>query len=76
MTKIPISFHKPEDIIRFVDIVNHYDYTIQLVSGNSVVDAKSIIGAFTVGSADDLKVQVQDRECQDLLENLAEYVCE
>ncbi|MDY3919452.1 MAG: HPr family phosphocarrier protein [Candidatus Limivivens sp.] len=75
MTNIPVKFHKPEDIIRFVNIVNHFDYHVNLTSEGSVLDAKSIISAFSLSTADNVELQVHAVDCSDLLEELSEYIC-
>ena len=37
-----------EDVKKFVNIVSAYDFNIELVSGRYVVDAKSIMGIFSL----------------------------
>lgn len=46
MPNVPVKFNKADDIIRFVNIVNHFDYHVNLTSGGSCLGAKSIISAF------------------------------
>lgn len=76
MPSIPVKFNKPEDIIRFVNIVNHFDYHVNLTSEGSVLDAKSIISAFSMSTADNVEMQVHAVDCSDLLEELSEYINE
>lgn len=37
-----------EEVKKFVNIVSAYDFNIELVSGRYVVDAKSIMGIFSL----------------------------
>jgi len=37
-----------EEVKKFVNIVSEYDFNIELVSGRYVVDAKSIMGIFSL----------------------------
>lgn len=37
MPNVPVKFNKADDIIRFVNIVNHFDYHVNLTSGGSVL---------------------------------------
>lgn len=76
MNRIPVKFSKPEDIIRFVNIVNHYDYHVNLTSQDSVLDAKSLISAFSLSAAENVEMQVHAVECEDLLEELSDYIYE
>ncbi|MBP0977546.1 MAG: HPr family phosphocarrier protein [Oscillospiraceae bacterium] len=36
------------EVKKFVDVVSKYDFNIELVSGKYVVDAKSIMGIFSL----------------------------
>ena len=73
MPNVPVKFNKADDIIRFVNIVNHFDYHVNLTSGGSVLDAKSIISAFSLSTAENVELQAVD--CSDLLEQLSDYIC-
>ena len=74
MPNVPVKFNKADDIIRFVNIVNHFDYHVNLTSGGSVLDAKSIISAFSLSTAENVELQVQAVDCSDLLEQLSDYI--
>ena len=41
-------FKSIRDVKEFADIVTAFNYDIKLISGRSVVDAKSIIGIFSL----------------------------
>ena len=46
------------DVKEFVNIVNRYDFDIDLVSGRYAVDAKSIMGIFSLDLSKPLKVSI------------------
>ena len=58
MIKIPINFHKTDDIVKFVEIANQYPFHMDLVSGNRAVDAKSLMGTLAMGHADRLSLMI------------------
>ena len=50
------------DVKNFVNIVNKYDFDIDLVSDRYVVDAKSIMGIFSIDLAKPIKIEVHGSE--------------
>lgn len=43
-----IQFNSVEEAKRFVNVCNTVDFAVELVSGSYVVDAKSIMGIFSL----------------------------
>lgn len=76
MQRIPICFHRPEDITEFVDITNQYKYDMDLRSGKNIVDAKSLLGVIALSKADGVELVVHHDECTELVEQLQGYVRE
>lgn len=60
----------------FVNIVNKCSYDIDLSSSRYVVDAKSIMGIFSLDLSKTLKVDVHADSCDDLIEELKPYIVE
>ena len=48
MKTVDIKLSSIEDVRKFVDIVSKYDIDIDLSSGRYIVDAKSIMGIFSL----------------------------
>ena len=48
MTKTTVNLQAINDVKDFVNIVMKYDFDIDLVSGRYAVDAKSIMGIFSL----------------------------
>lgn len=62
------------DVKDFVNIVNKYDYEIDLISGRYVVDAKSIMGIFSLDLSKPIKVEIRNDDCEDLLGELKPFI--
>ncbi len=58
------------DVKNFVNIVNKYDFEVDLTSGRYVVDAKSIMGIFSLDLGKPIRVEVHtdapDEICAEL----------
>ena len=48
MKTVDISLNSIEKVKTFVNLINRYDYDFDLVSGRYVIDAKSIMGIFSL----------------------------
>ena len=58
----------------FVNIVNKCPYDIDLSSSRYVVDAKSIMGIFSLDLSKTIKVDVHSDDCDDLISELKPYI--
>ena len=54
-----IILNSINDVKEFVNIVSKYDFDIDLTSGRYVVDAKSIMGIFSLNLSKAIKVEAQ-----------------
>ena len=48
MKSVTIKLNSINDVKQFVNIVNKYDFDVDLVSGRYIIDAKSIMGIFSL----------------------------
>lgn len=74
MTSAKIMLSSINDVKNLVNIVNKYDFDIDLISDRYVVDAKSIMGIFSLDLTKPIKVQAHTDEGATVLEELAPYV--
>lgn len=74
MKTFEIMLNSIGDVKDFVNIVNRFSCDIDLASGRYVVDAKSIMGIFSLDLSKPIKVEVHSDDCQDLLDELARFV--
>ena len=58
----------------FVSIVNDIKYDVDLISGIYIVDAKSIMGIFSLDLAKPILVEVHHENSEDLQEKLSSYI--
>ena len=58
----------------FVAIVNRYPYDMDLRSGRYVVDAKSILGIFSIDLSKPVQMDIYSDDCDDLLDELSGYI--
>lgn len=65
MQKIDIRLSLAENVKTFVNIVNRYDFEMDLRSGRHVVDAKSILGIFSLDLSKPITLEVDDEKDKD-----------
>ena len=65
MKSFNISLKSITDVKDFVNIVNKYDFDIDLTSGRYVVDAKSIMGIFSLDLSKPIRVDVHTDSCEE-----------
>lgn len=62
------------DVKDFVNIVSKYDFDVDLTSGRYVVDAKSIMGIFSLDLSKPIKVDVHDDNGDAFVAELEKFV--
>ncbi|MBQ2614727.1 MAG: HPr family phosphocarrier protein [Clostridia bacterium] len=62
------------DVKNFVNVVTKYEFDIDLASGRYIVDAKSIMGIFSLDLSKPINVEVHSDDCDQLLAELAPYI--
>ena len=68
MKSVKISLQMAQKVKDFVRIVQDYPYEIDLKSDKYVVDAKSILGIFSLDLSKPLVVEIHSDNCDDLTE--------
>ncbi len=76
MKSINVSLISNTDVKDFVNIVAKYDFDIDLVSGRYVVDAKSIMGIFSLDLTKPICVQFHTDEADGIMEELKPFTVE
>lgn len=74
MKTIEIRLTTLEDVRNFVNIVTRYDIDIDLCSGRYVVDAKSIMGIFSLDLLSPIKLTAHSEDTDKLFGELAPYI--
>ena len=68
-----ISLQMASQVKTFVSIVQKYAYEIDLRSDRYVVDAKSILGIFSLDLSKPINVEIHSNDCEDLLAELKQF---
>lgn len=76
MKTFNIQLNSILDVKEFVNIVNKCPYDIDLTSSRYVVDAKSIMGIFSLDLSKPIKVDVHSDDCDELIAELKKYTIE
>ena len=74
MKSIPIKLSFAEEVKTFVNVVNRYKYDMDLRAGRHVVDAKSILGIFSLDLCQPVALEVDEDECDDVLKDVELFV--
>lgn len=73
MHKFKVLLKSINDVKEFVRIVNDFPYDVDLASGRYIVDAKSIMGIFSLDLTRPIDVEIHCEHCADLVERLAPF---
>ncbi|MBE6907617.1 HPr family phosphocarrier protein [Marasmitruncus massiliensis] len=76
MKSTVIKLDTINDVKNFVNTVSKYDFDVDLVSGRYAVDAKSIMGIFSLDLAKPIKVEIYSDNCQQFLDEIKGFVQE
>ena len=70
MIRLPMMI---DEVKNFCAIVSEYPYDIDLSSGRYIVDAKSLLGIFSVDLSRPIEMHIYSDDCDELLERLSSY---
>ena len=75
MQEIQISLKSINDVKQFVQTLTMFDGEFELISGKYIVDAKSILGLFSVDLSKPvtLRIEVTDSKLDDILNAISKY---
>lgn len=74
MKSLTVQISSIGDVKSFVNIVGKYDFDIDLISDRYVVDAKSIMGIFSLDLTKPIKVELHSDDTQAIEKELAPYI--
>ena len=77
MKTVKISLNSIDKVKAFVNEVTKYDAEFDLVSGRYVIDAKSIMGIFSLDISKPIDLNVHtDKDTEDIMAALKPYLAE
>ena len=76
MKTVQISLNSIDKVKSFVNAITKFDYDFDLVSGRYVIDAKSIMGIFSLDLSKpiELNIHASEADMNNILETLKEYL--
>lgn len=75
MKSITVLLNTTDSVKNFVETLSRYDYDMDLRSGRYVVDAKSILGIFSLDLNKPVVLEVFADECDELIEKIKPFIC-
>ena len=75
MKTVTISLNSIDKVKAFVNDITKFDYDFDLVSGRYVIDAKSIMGIFSLDLSKKIELNIHaENDCDEVLKVLAPYI--
>ena len=77
MKTVNISLNSIDKVKSFVKDITKFDYDFDLVSGRYVIDAKSIMGIFSLDLSKPIDLNIHaDDNVEEIMEMLKPYLCD
>ena len=78
MKTVTVSLSSIDKIKQFVNDINRFDCDFDLVSGRYIIDAKSIMGIFSLDLSKpiDLNIHADEAQLPEVMNVLAPYIVE
>ena len=76
MKSVMIKLSLVENVNHFVNIVTRYPFEMDLRAGRHVVDAKSILGIFSLDLSKPITLEIYSDDCGALLEDIKPFLAQ
>ncbi len=76
MKTVKISLNSIDKVKSFVNVISQFDTDFDLISGRYVIDAKSIMGIFSLDLAQDIDLTIHADNDAEIIDALKEYIVE
>ena len=70
MQAVTISLTQVNQVQEFVNLVNQFPFDVDMVSGRYTVDAKSMLGVYSLDLSKPLQILIYSDDCHELKEKL------
>ena len=74
MKSVMIRLSLVENVNKFVNVVSRYPFEMDLRAGRHVVDAKSILGIFSLDLSRPITLDIHSDDCDKLLEEIKPFM--
>lgn len=76
MTQVKIKLMTINDVKEFVTTCSFCPYDVDLISGRYTVDAKSLMGIFSIVPSDNLTCTIYSDNCDEFIEQIKKFIVE
>ena len=76
MKTVQISLNSIEKVKSFVNVITQFDNDFDLVSGRYAVDAKSIMGIFSLDLSKPIRAEIHSDDCEAFLAEIKPFAAE
>lgn len=76
MKTVQISLNSIDKVKSFVNEITKYDFDFDLISGRYVIDAKSIMGIFSLDLLSPVEMTIHCDNCDDIVAKLKDFIVE
>ncbi|HIZ55876.1 MAG TPA: HPr family phosphocarrier protein [Firmicutes bacterium] len=76
MQKTTIMLNTINDVKNFVNTVIKYDFDVDLISGRYAIDAKSIMGIFSLDLSKPIQLEAHTEDATALFADIKAYIVE
>lgn len=74
MKTVKISLNSIDKVKSFVNTISQFDSDFDLISGRYVIDAKSIMGIFSLDLSQDIDLTIHAENDAEIVEALKDYI--
>ncbi len=74
MKTVKISLNSIDKVKSFVNIISQYDSDFDLISGRYVIDAKSIMGIFSLDLSQNIDLTIHADNDTEILDSIKEFI--
>lgn len=74
MTTAKIKITEINDVKEFVNIISRCPYDADIISGRYAIDAKSIMGIFSLDLSKELELKVHSDDCGEFLDEISRFI--
>ena len=74
MKEVYIKLQTINDVRKLVSVVEKYPFSVDLSEGRYLVDAKSLMGIFSLDLNKPITMEVYENDCDDLLAEIKPFI--
>lgn len=74
MTTTNIQLNNFADVQNFVNIISKFAFDVDLISGRYIVDAKSIMGIYSLDLSSPIELRAHTEDAEELFAQIDKYI--